>query len=109
MTEVPWGSLFGLLFMTMGPIRAVSVYSRVGDSEAAPGARALATRSARKARREVRGLRNPRFIITWRNMAQASSRRADWLIALRMRWSLAQRLLGLRVAPPRHRATGSSG
>jgi hypothetical protein len=46
MTEVPWGSLFGLMFMTMGPVRAVAVYSRVGDSDEAPGVRALATRSA---------------------------------------------------------------
>jgi small neutral amino acid transporter SnatA (MarC family) len=46
MNEVPWGSLFGLMFMTMGPVRAIAVYSRVGDSDEAPGVRALATRSA---------------------------------------------------------------
>jgi small neutral amino acid transporter SnatA (MarC family) len=46
MTEMPWGSLFGLLFMTMGPIRAIAVYSRVGERDDAPGVRALATRSA---------------------------------------------------------------
>jgi small neutral amino acid transporter SnatA (MarC family) len=46
MTGMPWGSLFGLLFMTMGPIRAIAVYSRVGERDDAPGVRALATRSA---------------------------------------------------------------
>lgn len=46
MTELPWGALFGLLFMTMGPIRAIAVFSRVGESDAAPGMRALAGRSA---------------------------------------------------------------
>jgi small neutral amino acid transporter SnatA (MarC family) len=46
MTGMPWGSLFGLLFMTMGPIRAIAVFSRVGDRDDAPGVRALATRSA---------------------------------------------------------------
>jgi small neutral amino acid transporter SnatA (MarC family) len=45
MNEMPWGSLFGLLFMTMGPIRAIAVYSKVGESDTAPGVRELATRS----------------------------------------------------------------
>ena len=46
MTEMPWGTLFGLLFMTMGPIRAVAVFSGVGDGDDAPGVRTLANRSA---------------------------------------------------------------
>lgn len=46
MTELPWGSLFGLLFMTMGPIRAIAVYSRVGEADDAPGVQFLAFRSA---------------------------------------------------------------
>ena len=46
MTELPWGSLFGLLFMTMGPIRAIAVYSHVGETDDAPGVQALAFRSA---------------------------------------------------------------
>ena len=46
MTELPWGALFGLLFMTMGPIRAIAVFSKVGESDAAPGVRALAGRAA---------------------------------------------------------------
>ena len=46
MTEMPWGALFGLLFMTMGPIRAIAVFAKVGDSDGAPGVRALAGRSA---------------------------------------------------------------
>ena len=46
MTEMPWGALFGLLFMTMGPIRAIAVFSRMGESDDAPGVRALAFRSA---------------------------------------------------------------
>jgi small neutral amino acid transporter SnatA (MarC family) len=46
MTEMPWGALFGLLFMTMGPIRAIAVFSKVGESDTAPGVRALAGRSA---------------------------------------------------------------
>lgn len=46
MTELPWGSLFGLLFMTMGPIRAIAVYSHVGESDDAPGVQALAFRAA---------------------------------------------------------------
>jgi hypothetical protein len=37
MTGMPWGSLFGLLFMTMGPIRAIAVFSRVGERDDAPG------------------------------------------------------------------------
>ncbi|HBG96604.1 MAG TPA: hypothetical protein DDY14_15070 [Chromatiaceae bacterium] len=46
MTEVPWGQLFGLLFMTMGPIRAIAVFSRVGTDDAQPEVRSLANRSA---------------------------------------------------------------
>lgn len=46
MSEMPWGQVFGLLFMTMGPIRAISVFGNVGDSDAAPGVRSLANRSA---------------------------------------------------------------
>jgi small neutral amino acid transporter SnatA (MarC family) len=46
MTELPWGAMFGLLFMTMGPIRALAVFSRVGDSDHSPGVRGLAVRSA---------------------------------------------------------------
>ncbi len=43
---VPWGQIFGLLFMTMGPIRAIAVFSRVGESDTSPGVRALAGKSA---------------------------------------------------------------
>ncbi len=46
MTEMPWDALFGLLFMTMGPIRAIAVFSKVDESDAASGVRALAGRSA---------------------------------------------------------------
>ncbi|WP_096786206.1 MarC family protein [Rhodobacter sp. CZR27] len=46
MTSMPWGSLFGLLFMTMGPIRAIAVFARVGPSDDAPEVRALATRAS---------------------------------------------------------------
>ena len=46
MNEMPWGQFFGLLFMTMGPIRAIAVFSRVGESDDAPRVRALATESA---------------------------------------------------------------
>jgi small neutral amino acid transporter SnatA (MarC family) len=45
-TEMPWGALFGLLFMTMGPIRAIAVFSKVGERDDAPGVRALAFRAA---------------------------------------------------------------
>lgn len=44
--QMPWGQLFGLLFMTMGPIRAIAVYSRVGDDDSAPEVRAMAGRAA---------------------------------------------------------------
>lgn len=44
--EMPWGQLFGLLFMTMGPIRAIAVFSRVGEDDAKPEVKALANRSA---------------------------------------------------------------
>lgn len=46
MSSFPWGAMFGLLFMTMGPLRALAVFSKVGDSDTAPGVRALAIRSA---------------------------------------------------------------
>jgi small neutral amino acid transporter SnatA (MarC family) len=46
MTELPWGAMFGLLFMTMGPIRALAVFSRVGESDHSPGVRSLAFRSS---------------------------------------------------------------
>lgn len=41
----PWGTLFGLFFMTMGPIRAVAVFSAFGTEDRAPGVRPLATRA----------------------------------------------------------------
>ena len=43
---MPWGELFGLLFMTMGPIRAIATFSVVGDDDAAPEVKALAGRAA---------------------------------------------------------------
>lgn len=46
MNEMPWGQVFGLLFMTMGPIRAISVYGNVGDSDADLATQALAGRAA---------------------------------------------------------------
>lgn len=46
MTAMPWGTLIGLLFMTMGPIRALAVFSRVGTQDDAVVVRALANRSA---------------------------------------------------------------
>jgi small neutral amino acid transporter SnatA (MarC family) len=46
MTEMPWDALIGLLFMTMGPIRAIAVFSKVGESDRAPGVRSLAWRSS---------------------------------------------------------------
>jgi multiple antibiotic resistance protein len=46
MKELPWGTLWSLLFMTMGPIRAVSVFSSFGASDDAPGVKALATRAS---------------------------------------------------------------
>lgn len=46
MTDFPWGAMFGLLFMTMGPVRAVAVFSKVGESDTAPGVRSLAFRSS---------------------------------------------------------------
>lgn len=42
---LPWGTLFGLLFMTMGPIRSVAVFANIGEADDAPGVRALATRA----------------------------------------------------------------
>jgi hypothetical protein len=44
--SMPWGSLFGLLFMTMGPVRAMSVFSRIEEQDEEANKRALATRSA---------------------------------------------------------------
>lgn len=43
---MPWGELFGLLFMTMGPIRAIATFSVVGEDDAAPEVRAMAGRAA---------------------------------------------------------------
>jgi multiple antibiotic resistance protein len=43
--SIPWGSLFGLLFMTMGPVRAMSVFSRIEERDEDANKRALATRS----------------------------------------------------------------
>lgn len=45
MNTFPWGAMLGLLFMTMGPVRALAVFSRVGSSDTAPGVRSLALRS----------------------------------------------------------------
>jgi multiple antibiotic resistance protein len=42
---LPWGVLFGLLFMTMGPIRALAVFANFGKSDDAPGVTALGTRA----------------------------------------------------------------
>ena len=44
--EFPAATLFGLLFMTMGPIRAVAIFATVGTDDKAPGVRRLATRAA---------------------------------------------------------------
>lgn len=46
MDTMPWGQVFGLLFMTMGPIRAIAVFGAVGDSDEEPAVRALANRAA---------------------------------------------------------------
>lgn len=46
MNELPWDRLFGLLFMTMGPIRAIAVFGRVGTDDADPAVKALADRAA---------------------------------------------------------------
>jgi len=43
---MPWGELFGLLFMTMGPIRAIATFSVVGEDDTAPGVKGLAGRAA---------------------------------------------------------------
>lgn len=43
---MPWGQVFGLLFMTMGPIRAIAVFGTFGDDDRAPGVASLANRSA---------------------------------------------------------------
>jgi small neutral amino acid transporter SnatA (MarC family) len=46
MNQMPWAQVFGLLFMTMGPIRAIAVFGNVGDSDADPDVRSLANRAA---------------------------------------------------------------
>lgn len=43
---MPWNQVFGLLVMTMGPIRAVAVFGTVGESDDAPGVGTLANRAA---------------------------------------------------------------
>jgi multiple antibiotic resistance protein len=43
--SIPWGTLFGLLFMAMGPIRAVAVFGTIGGEDAHPDVRALAARA----------------------------------------------------------------
>lgn len=45
-SQMPWGQLFSLLFMTMGPIRAVAVFASVGNDDADPAVRALAWKSS---------------------------------------------------------------
>jgi small neutral amino acid transporter SnatA (MarC family) len=40
------GEFFGLPLMTMGPIRAIAVHSRVGDDDAAPEVQAIAAHAA---------------------------------------------------------------
>lgn len=40
-----WATLFGLMFMTMGPIGAIAVFSAFGESDHDPGVRPLAARS----------------------------------------------------------------
>lgn len=45
MSDFPWGVMFGLLFSTMGPVRALAVFSKVGTSDTATGMRSLAMRS----------------------------------------------------------------
>jgi len=44
-SNVPWDTLFSLLFMSMGPIHAVAVFARLGESDDDPAVRALADRS----------------------------------------------------------------
>ncbi len=46
MKDFPWGTLWSLMFMTMGPIRAVAAFSNVGASDDAPGVQELATRAS---------------------------------------------------------------
>ncbi|MDD9718624.1 MarC family protein [Dinoroseobacter sp. PD6] len=46
LAQIPWGQLFGLLFMTMGPIRAIAVFSRVGSDDADPTVKAIARRAS---------------------------------------------------------------
>lgn len=45
-SQMPWGELFGLLFMTMGPIRAIAVFSNVGKDDADPAVKAMAGRAS---------------------------------------------------------------
>ncbi len=44
--ELPWATLFALLFMTMGPIRAVAIFSVIGTGDKDPEVRRLARQSA---------------------------------------------------------------
>lgn len=44
--EMDWGQLFGLLFMTMGPIRDIATFSVVGEDEALPEVKAMARHAA---------------------------------------------------------------
>ena len=46
MNRMPWAQVFGLLFMTMGLIRAIAVFGNVGNSDADPDVRSLASRAA---------------------------------------------------------------
>ena len=46
MKDFPWGTLWSLMFMTMGPIRAVAVFSTVGASDDDPDVRRLAARAS---------------------------------------------------------------
>ena len=43
--SLPWGTLFGLLFMTMGPMHAVAVFANFGEHDDAPEVRGLAGRA----------------------------------------------------------------
>lgn len=42
-TLLPWGTLFSLLFMAMGPIHAVAVFASFGKNDSDPDVRALAS------------------------------------------------------------------
>jgi small neutral amino acid transporter SnatA (MarC family) len=43
--SIPWSTLFGLLFMTMGPIRAMAVFSKFEEPDEAASKRSLTVRS----------------------------------------------------------------